>query len=214
MHRGRGYHARRTSISLQVGRPLATLRGSTRDGRAKRTFGSAPGADQPSAAAYEQCALDQDAENRAVRPRRRDRRRRRRAGRDRPWQVRPLRERTAAAVGYVLGVPDRAGNRHRRSRAGRNRQSALRALLPDRARRQGHPAHGVSRRAVQGCVGVVWSRASIGNMRRGERPLTLVHSPVSAVAMPEYWGVWNRKFVTRADGDGWTATDVLAADRP
>ncbi len=62
--------------------------------------------------------------------------------------------------------------------------------------------------------GIVWSRASIGNMRRAERPLTLVHNPVAAAAMPEHWGVWDREFVTRADGDRWTATDVLAADKP
>ena len=62
--------------------------------------------------------------------------------------------------------------------------------------------------------GVVWSRASIGNMRRTERPLTLVHNPVASVAMTERWGVWDREFVTRADGDQWTATDVLAADSP
>ena len=62
--------------------------------------------------------------------------------------------------------------------------------------------------------GVVWSRASIGNMSRAERPLSLVHNPLASVAMAERWGVWDREFVARPDRDHWTATDVLAAERP
>lgn len=62
--------------------------------------------------------------------------------------------------------------------------------------------------------GVVWSRASIGNMSRVERPLSLVHNPLASVAMAERWGVWDREFVTRPDRDHWTATDVLAAEKP
>lgn len=60
--------------------------------------------------------------------------------------------------------------------------------------------------------GVIWSRASIGNMSRTERPLSLVHNPLASVAMAERWGLWDREFVTRREGDHWTATDVLAAE--
>ena len=60
--------------------------------------------------------------------------------------------------------------------------------------------------------GVIWSRASIGNMRRAERPLSLIHNPSATVPMPQRCGVWDREFVTRADGDGWVATDILALE--
>lgn len=58
--------------------------------------------------------------------------------------------------------------------------------------------------------GVVWSRVSIGNMSRTERPLSLVHNPLASVGMTERWGVWDREFVIRPDGDQWVARDVLA----
>lgn len=62
--------------------------------------------------------------------------------------------------------------------------------------------------------GVVWSRASIGNMSRAERPLSLVHNPSATVPMPGGWGFCDREFVTRAEGDGWVATDILARAAP
>lgn len=58
--------------------------------------------------------------------------------------------------------------------------------------------------------GVVWSRASMGNMSRVERPLSLVHNPLASVAMTERWGLWDREYVTRPEGDHWTVTDLLA----
>ncbi|RQH12701.1 hypothetical protein [Bradyrhizobium sp. RP6] len=58
--------------------------------------------------------------------------------------------------------------------------------------------------------GIIWSRVSIGNMSRDQRPLTLVHNPRAEIAMPQKWGVWDREYVAvEADGR-WTATDVLA----
>jgi hypothetical protein len=58
--------------------------------------------------------------------------------------------------------------------------------------------------------GVLWSRASIGNMSAEQRPLTLVHNPRAEVKMPESWGVWNREFVATETDGKWTATDILA----
>jgi hypothetical protein len=60
--------------------------------------------------------------------------------------------------------------------------------------------------------GVIWSRASIGNMSRLQRPLTFVHNPLGTVRMPEAWGVWDREFVTTPHEGGWQARDILAPD--
>ena len=58
--------------------------------------------------------------------------------------------------------------------------------------------------------GIIWSRISIGNMSRRDRPLTFVHNPCASVAMPQRWGVWQREFVTTQVQDGWEAVDILA----
>jgi hypothetical protein len=58
--------------------------------------------------------------------------------------------------------------------------------------------------------GILWSRASIGNMSRDQRPLTLVHNPKAEIGLPQKWGVWDREFVASEADDRWTATDVLA----
>ncbi len=62
--------------------------------------------------------------------------------------------------------------------------------------------------------GIIWSRISIGNMSRSQRPLTFVHNPFAVVPMPQSWGVWDREFVTRQDGDGWETEDILSPARP
>lgn len=65
-----------------------------------------------------------------------------------------------------------------------------------------------------GVAGVIWSRASIGNMSRQDRPLSLVHNPLATAPMPTLWGVWDREFVTTRSGDEWLTTDLLARDSP
>jgi leucyl-tRNA synthetase len=61
--------------------------------------------------------------------------------------------------------------------------------------------------------GVLWSRVSIGNMSRAERPLTFVHNPQSDVGLSQSWGVWDREFVAKNDGDRWTVEDLLEPTR-
>ena len=61
--------------------------------------------------------------------------------------------------------------------------------------------------------GVIWSRASIGNMSSEVRPLTLVHNPMATIPMNKLWGVWDREFVATHKGDEeWTARDILKLD--
>jgi hypothetical protein len=60
--------------------------------------------------------------------------------------------------------------------------------------------------------GIIWSRAGIGCMARTARPLSLVHNPLATVEMAQGWGVWDREFVTRSNGDGWTAEDILSRE--
>jgi hypothetical protein len=57
--------------------------------------------------------------------------------------------------------------------------------------------------------GMIWSRVSIGNMNRAERPLSLIHNLVAANPIPRNWGVWDREFVCEDDGESWTVTDIL-----
>lgn len=58
--------------------------------------------------------------------------------------------------------------------------------------------------------GVIWSRISIGNLSRLDRPITYVHNPLAQVPLPTNWGVWDREFVTTPLGEGWVSNDVLA----
>lgn len=58
--------------------------------------------------------------------------------------------------------------------------------------------------------GILWSRISIGNMSREQRPLTLVHNPKAEIGMSEKWGVRDREFVASEASGRWTATDILA----
>lgn len=57
--------------------------------------------------------------------------------------------------------------------------------------------------------GVVWSRASIGNLSRDVRPITYVHNPMATIPLPTHWGVWDREFVATQQGDHWEAADIL-----
>jgi hypothetical protein len=61
--------------------------------------------------------------------------------------------------------------------------------------------------------GIIWSRISIGNTSRNQRPLTLVHNPCAVVPMAQFWGVWDREFVTKKEEDGWSTEDILAPAR-
>lgn len=58
--------------------------------------------------------------------------------------------------------------------------------------------------------GIVWSRISIGNMSRTVRPLSFVHNPIASVKMQNAWGIWDKEFVTKPNGDSWVVADILA----
>jgi hypothetical protein len=60
--------------------------------------------------------------------------------------------------------------------------------------------------------GLLWSRASIGNMSRAMRPLSFIHNPLCRdyKRLPQKWGAWDREFVAAQTGHEWTATDILA----
>ena len=58
--------------------------------------------------------------------------------------------------------------------------------------------------------GVIWSRISIGNLSRQDRPITYVHNPLAKISLTENWGIWDREFVTTRHGDQWETTDILA----
>lgn len=59
---------------------------------------------------------------------------------------------------------------------------------------------------------LLWSRVSIGNMRRGERPLSLIHNPMARNPLPQRWGTWDREFVAARDDSGWTLSDVRGSE--
>jgi len=50
--------------------------------------------------------------------------------------------------------------------------------------------------------GLIWSRASIGNMHRCQRPLTLIHNHAAATAMPRNWDAWDKEYLTDVNADG------------
>lgn len=57
--------------------------------------------------------------------------------------------------------------------------------------------------------GLLWSRVSIGNMSRRDRPLSLIHNPLARTPMPVQWGAWDREFVTTQTGEQWKVREVL-----
>ena len=58
--------------------------------------------------------------------------------------------------------------------------------------------------------GLIWSRAGIGNMDRGQRPLTLIHNHQAAKPMTREWNVWDREYVADVDLRGLGLTDLRA----
>lgn len=58
--------------------------------------------------------------------------------------------------------------------------------------------------------GLIWSRAGIGNMDRGARPLTLIHNYAAVTEMPRGWDVWDREYIADIDRHGLRLTDLCA----
>jgi hypothetical protein len=51
--------------------------------------------------------------------------------------------------------------------------------------------------------GLIWSRASVGNMDRAARPLALIHNHVARNRMPRAWGVWDDEREAVQVESGW-----------
>lgn len=60
--------------------------------------------------------------------------------------------------------------------------------------------------------GIIWSRVSIGNMSRDQRPLMYLHNPLADAPLCRNWGVWDREFVATRNDDNWEISDILAAE--
>lgn len=58
--------------------------------------------------------------------------------------------------------------------------------------------------------GLIWSRAGIGNMDRGARPLTLIHNRSAVTEMPRDWDVWHREYIADIDRHGLRLIDLSA----
>ena len=58
--------------------------------------------------------------------------------------------------------------------------------------------------------GIIWSRVGIGNFNTCQRPVTIIHNPMSLVAMPEGWSAWDREYVARREDDGWRVENIVA----
>ena len=56
--------------------------------------------------------------------------------------------------------------------------------------------------------GVIWSRISLGNLSRENRPITLVHNPFAEVRLHEFWGPWDREFTCRNESNQWVSLDI------
>ena len=61
----------------------------------------------------------------------------------------------------------------------------------------------------QHVAGLIWSRASIGNMNRSQRPLTFVHNPVALKPLEVGWGVWDREYVASKRENEYIVDDIL-----
>lgn len=59
--------------------------------------------------------------------------------------------------------------------------------------------------------GLIWSRVSIGNMSRTERPLSLIHNHTATCPLPQRWGVWDREFVATENETGIEVVDILGS---
>lgn len=58
--------------------------------------------------------------------------------------------------------------------------------------------------------GLIWSRAGIGNMDRGARPLSFIHNHAAENAMPRGWGVWDKEYQALTNDGGWSFPNFLA----
>lgn len=61
--------------------------------------------------------------------------------------------------------------------------------------------------------GIVWSRVSIGNFDRKDRPLTLVHNPKASKKMDTGWAVWDGEWIAEKKDDGWQASNLKAVKK-
>mmetsp|Transcript_22973 Transcript_22973/g.38694 ORF Transcript_22973/g.38694 Transcript_22973/m.38694 type:complete len:301 (-) Transcript_22973:5941-6843(-) len=56
--------------------------------------------------------------------------------------------------------------------------------------------------------GVVWSRLSLGNTNREQRPITYVHNPMALAPNEPGWGPWDREFFAEQGDDNITVNDI------
>lgn len=61
-------------------------------------------------------------------------------------------------------------------------------------------------------AGVVWSRISIGQISREQRPLSFVHNLSSARTLQEGWGCWDREWRAQLEGAALSGSDILNAE--
>ena len=57
--------------------------------------------------------------------------------------------------------------------------------------------------------GIIWSRIGLGNLSRTVRPLTFVHNPLAERPLDTAFGLWDKEFVTSANGEAWSTSDIL-----
>lgn len=62
-------------------------------------------------------------------------------------------------------------------------------------------------------AGVAWSRISIGQMSREQRPLSFVHNLSSARPLHDGWGCWDREWKAQFDGPRLSVSDILNAEQ-
>lgn len=63
-----------------------------------------------------------------------------------------------------------------------------------------------------GISAVIWSRVTIGNMSRAERPMSVVHNPRSTVRIAEGWVNLDREFTVRTNDQDIDVHEVEARD--
>ena len=56
--------------------------------------------------------------------------------------------------------------------------------------------------------GVLWSRISLGNLSRQDRPLTMVHNPYAEVPIEQGWGPWDKEYVVSEDASEWAVYNI------
>jgi hypothetical protein len=58
--------------------------------------------------------------------------------------------------------------------------------------------------------GLIWSRASIGNMYRAARPMSLIHNHASENPMPRGWTAWEMEYAAVPRNGGWVFPNLRA----